>query len=573
MRYSQLYTKTNKAAKEFDSLNATLLIKAGYIHQLMAGVYTFLPLGLRVLTKIENIIREEMDQIGTEILMPALSPKKNWEITGRIETVDVLFKVSGANLPSQQKNSAEYILNCTQEDIVTPVAQQFIQSYKDLPAAFYQIQNKFRNEPRAKSGLMRGREFRMKDLYSFHASEADLQDYYHNKAKPAYVKVFKRLGLGKDTFITLASGGDFTKDFSHEFQTRCESGEDLVFHDTVNDIYYNREVTPSQATDPGLNDEPMQEMKEILGEGMIGVADIAQYLNITKERTTKTLFFHNEKGEFIVAAVRGDYEIDLGKLKKITSAKELELSTESELLDVLHTKPGYVGIVNLPENLTVIIDESCDHRKNFECGANKINYHSTNVNWDRDLPKPEKFYDIKVAKKGDLHPDTHQPYEVFKASEVGNIFPLNTKYSKAFGFEYTDEKGQRQDVYMGSYGIGSSRLMGVLVEKFHDENGIIWPEAVAPFQVHLIGLNLDDPAIKAKIESIYLELTTKNIEVLFDDRVDASTGNKLADADLIGIPYRVIISRKTGEQLEVKRRDSKEIKMMSSEELIKKFQP
>ena len=391
MRQSKLFTKTRREApKDEVSKNAQLLIRAGYVHKEMAGVYSYLPLGLRTLNKIENIIRTEMDKIGREILMPALSSQDMWRETGRLGTVDSLMRTMGANELSLAKNDSSYILNPTHEEVITPIAQENLQSYKDLPAAYYQIQNKFRNEARAKSGLLRGREFRMKDLYSFHRDEADLLKYYE-AAKDSYRAVFDKLGLGKDTFITLASGGDFTTGFSHEFQTLVESGEDTVYLDRANNIAYNKEV-------------------------------------VTEE-----------------------------------NAKKLGIDFES--------------------------------------------------------------------------------MEQVRACEVGNIFPLNIKFSKAFNYTYVDEKGVAQLVYMGCYGIGPSRLMGVLVEKFADERGLVWPEAVAPFRVHLVSLGDDDEVIK-EADELYRELTEAGVEVLYDDR-DARAGEKFADSDLLGLPLRIVVSEKT----------------------------
>ena len=411
MKMSQLaFQPVKTPPKDAEAISHKLLVQAGFIDQVMAGVFTFLPLGLRVLTKIENIVREEMDKLGTEILMPSLAPKQLWEKTGRIETVDVLMKTSPANKAAEEKHNAEYILNSTHEELVTPLIMKQNLSYKDLPLAVYQIQTKFRNEPRAKSGIMRTREFRMKDLYSFHTDEADLKRYYE-VAKESYKTIYQRLGIGNDTYISLASGGDFTKDYSHEFQTRCESGEDTIYLDKETGIAYNKEVAPTGA------------------EGS-----------------------------------------------------------------------------------------------------------------DR--------------------------FEEFRASEVGNIFPLNTKFSEAFDYYYTDKDGGKKIVYMGSYGIGTSRLVGVIVEKFHDDKGIIWPENVAPFRVSLISMN--DAAEKAA--EIYDVLTAAEVEVLWDDR-DLSAGVKFADADLIGNPYRVVVGQKSLALggVELKKRGEEEMEIVAVEEIVKRL--
>lgn len=401
-------TPLKNAPKDAEAINHKLLVQAGFIHQEMAGVFSYLNLGSRVLNKIENIIREEMDKIGEEVLMPSLSPKSNWDQTGRLDTVDVLMKTAPANKVAAAKHDAEYILNPTHEEVITPIMAKYNLSYKDLPKAVYQIQTKFRNEPRAKNGLLRTREFRMKDLYSFHIDKEDLGKYYE-KSKDSYMEVFRRLGLGDDTYITLASGGDFTKDYSHEFQLRLESGEDVIYLNKETKVAYNKEVAPQDK-------------------------------------------------------------------------------------------------------------------------------------------------------------DNESKYEMFKASEIGNIFPLNTKFSEAFNYFYTDEKGQKRIVYMGSYGIGPSRLMGVIVEKFNDERGIIWPENIAPFKVSLVTL---DEKIEESTK-IYQTLTEKGVEVLWDDR-DLSAGEKFADADLIGNPYRVVVSNRSLQAggVEFKKRNETASKNVTMEELFK----
>lgn len=408
MRFSKLVLGTVKEMRQLDSVNATLLQKAGFIHQTMAGVYTLLPLGFRVLTKIETIVREEMEALGAEMLMPSLAPRSLWEQTGRLNEMDVLLEARGGNKASRAINDATYVLNSTHEEIITPIVRRFRPSYKDLPCAVYQIQTKFRNEPRPKSGLMRGREFRMKDLYSFHASEGDFKDFYE-RAKQAYRRTFNRLGLGEITHEVLASGGSFTKEYSHEFDTACEAGEDTIYLDEDNNVRYNKEVAP-----------------------------------------------------------------------------------------------------------------------------------------------------VEVRKK-------YQPYQ---AAEVGNIFPLGIKYSQAFNYYVIDEQGRRQPVYMGSYGLGTTRVMGVLVEIFHDDQGIIWPAAVAPCTVHLLGLNLDSGSVRQRAEAAYEKLKENNQEVLYDDRRQTAAGEKFMEADLIGIPWRVVVSEKTGKQVEVKRRGEDNGQMMKIEQLL-----
>ncbi|KKR06405.1 MAG: prolyl-tRNA synthetase [candidate division WS6 bacterium GW2011_GWF2_39_15] len=563
MKYTKLFGKTSKAGKVYESKSVEYLFRGAFIDQVMAGGYTFLPLGLRVLQKIEQIVREEMDKIGVELLMPAIVPTEYWKQTGRFDTIDVLFKVVGANKISLERNSAEYVLNPTHEDIIAPTAKKFNLSYKDLPFAVYQIQSKFRNEVRPKTGLLRTREFRMKDLYSFHKDVEDLKRFYE-VAREAYMKVYKRLGIGDDTYYTAASGGDFTEDFSHEFQTKLETGEDVVFRVKSNGLCFNKEIAPSLSK-AYEQDKEMKEFKDVFGEGIIGVEDLCQFMGIKPYQTTKTLIFESEKG-VLVASVRGDYDVNELKLMKVAGVKQLQLATEETVKKVTGAEIGYAGIVNLPKDVMVYIDESVEPLVNFETGGNKTHYHLANVNWGRDLEKPNMFYDIKVAKLGDLYPETKEEYDVFKASEVGNIFPLNTKFTKAVGYYFTDADGSQKEIYMGSYGIGTSRLMGVIAEKFYDDKGILWPANIAPYNVHIVSLGSE--GVK-EAETLYNELMDGGIEVLWDDRTDVSAGEKFSDADLIGIPVRLVISDRSLQNggYEFKLRNSKESKIVSKADL------
>ena len=418
MRQSQLFTKTRKEAPSDEvSKNAILLTRAGYIHKEMAGVYTMLPLGLRVLKKIEDIVRHHMDTVASEVLMPSLSPEERWSATGRLETIDVLMKTIPANAASQERSNNSYVLNPTHEDVITPIVRDIARSYRDLPIAVYQIQTKFRNEARAKSGVLRGREFRMKDLYSFHKDQEDLMNFYEGM-KTVYTNVFKDVGIGDDTFLTVASGGDFTPNFSHEFQTITDAGEDLIYVDRKNKIAYNKEV-------------------------------------VTEE-----------------------------------NSKKLGVDFES--------------------------------------------------------------------------------LEQVKACEVGNIFPLDTRFSQALDYTYTDENGAQKIIYMGSYGIGPSRLLGVITEKFADEKGLVWPQSVAPFSLHLLLLSKDNDSEASKLAtSLYRTLTESGVEVLFDDR-ELNAGEKFADSDLMGIPMRVVVSDKSIEKggVEIKERTSLDVQIITAEELL-----
>ncbi len=573
MRLSQLFTKTSKeSVSDASSLNADLLVRAGYINKTMAGVYAFLPLGLKVLAKIESIMREEMDKIGQELLMPSLSPTEPWEQTGRLETVSSLYQATPANDASKKSNDARYLLNSTHEEIITPILQRYCSSYKDLPRAVYQIQTKFRNEARPKSGLMRGREFRMKDLYSFHASEEDMMRYFTTVGTPAYTSFFRRVGLGDRTVIALASGGDFSKEPSREFQTICATGEDHLFRVPGTDTIYNREICPSLAPTWGNPDEPEKPRKDVEGKGIVGVEELASFLKIEVERTTKTLLLETDDGSVVAAAVRGGYDVNMDKLRIVLGCTSLALASAATVKKVTGAEVGYAGPIGLPSSVRVLWDDSTRDRKNFECGANKTNEHSTNVNFGRDVPLPEKFYDIKVAHDGDWMPGTTQPYEEMRACEVGNIFTLFTKFSDAFNFTFQDKDGKQKPVFMGCYGIGTSRVMGVIAEVCNDKKGLVWPKEVAPYRAHVVTLarSEDEPAWTEAV-SLVEKLEAKGISVLFDDRLDVSAGVKFADADLLGMPTRLVVSKKSLEQgqIEVADRKSGDVQMVAIADVVK----
>lgn len=407
MRYSKLFAKTIKQVpKDSDTANHRLLVQSGFVDQLMAGVYSYLPLGLRTLRKIEQIVREEMNEIGgQEVLMPILHPSEIWKTTGAWEKVDVLFKI-------KSRTERDYALGQSEEEVVTPLIMTRTPSYKDLPIAVYQIHWKYRDELRAKSGIMRGREFFMKDMYSFHESQEDFLGFYEI-VKKAYLKVYQRLGLTAK--VTEASGGSFSDKISYEFMVLTEAGEDDILYCESCDFCVNMEIAKEK-------------------EG--------------------------------------------GKCK---------------------------------------------------CGGGKL--------------------------------------KLGRASEVGNVFDLGQKYGKDFNLGFADREGSKQYPFMGCYGLGISRVMGVIVEKFNDDKGIVWPDEVAPFKVHLVGLDLDDEEIKDQAEKVYQDLQNKDVEVLFDDRIDVTAGEKFVDADLIGIPYRLVVSRRTGDQVEFKRRTESGAKLISLEEI------
>lgn len=509
-----------------------LLTQAGYIRQEMAGVYNYLPLGLKVLRKIEWVIREEMEWIGgQEVWLSWLSARESWEKTGRWDTIDVLFRVPAAN-------NREYALNPTHEEIITPLMQEFTRSYKQLPTCVYQFQTKFRNEKRAKSGLMRGREFFMKDAYSFHTNQESLDQYYE-EVKAAYFRIFHRLGIGEKTHYVYASGGAFSK-YSHEFQLEIEVGEDLVFRDPETGIAYNKEIVISQVS-PFPYSEKQEALEKHTKKGIIGVDDLCDFLNLKPQQTTKTLLLMN--GEKMIAAVlRWDYELNMMKLQDVIWSTHIRMATPTEIVRHTGAEVGYAGLYNLPKTIEIFCDDGLETMTNFESGGNETGLHIKNINWWRDVEKPKKFYDIKEWQPGDLTP-TGVPYQTFRASEIGNIFKLSTKFSKPFDLAVNTEDGKTVTPVMGCYGIGVSRLMGVIAEMYATEKWLMWPANIAPYSTLIVvhGDNLE----KAKTLATTLEKDGQ--EILIDDR-DVWFGMKMGDTDLLWIPNIILLTDKTLEK-------------------------
>jgi len=565
MKLSSLMSKTSRDEPRGEaSKNARLLIQAGFIHKEMAGVYAYLPLGLRVIENIKSIVREEMNAVrGQELIMTSLQRPELWKQTDRWddEKVDIWFK-------SKLKNGNDIGLAWSHEEPITDMMKNHISSYRDLPVLVYQFQTKLRNELRAKSGIMRGREFVMKDLYSYVRTD-DEHDKIYQELTDAYVRIYERIGIGDKTHITLASGGAFTQ-YSHEFQTECEAGEDVVFAVRDENVFFNREIAPSKA--PAITDiEEPAPIEEIEGKDIIGVDELAKFLKIPVEQTTKTMLFENSQGKVIAAAVRGGYNINVNKLEAETGDNNLKLASADTVKQITGAEVGYAGLLNLPDSVQIVMDDSMQGRTNFEMGSNKTNYHVINVNFGRDIKEPAKFYDIKEAKKGDTHPDSGKKYEVIKVAEVGNTFSFGTTKSEALGLYFADEDGQDKPVVLGSYGIGITRLMGVVAEIFSDERGLVWPSAIAPAKLHIVTIGTDEPVIQ-EADLMYKRLKEKGIEVLFDDR-DERAGVKLADADLIGIPYRIVISKRTIEagKHELTNRSNGEITSLTTDQMLTKF--
>lgn len=564
MRMSQSFGRTSKTeGVDYQIASHRLLTQGGFIRESTAGRYYLLPLGQRVHQKIVDIVRKHMDKTGAqEVLMPTLHPLELWKETNRTATTGFeLMKV-------KDRRGGEFVLGGTAEEMAVDVVRKFNISYKDLPFNIYQFSMKFRDEFRSRGGLLRVREFIMKDAYSF-GTETQFKTIYQ-QMKDTYLAIFEELGLKVD--FVASENGYIGGDYCHEFVAQSEVGESKYFvtpdgsyaaHEDIAQFTKHRE-TPS--------DEPLRPMQEVEGKGIIGVEELSAFLKIPVEKTTKTILFETEANEVVAAAVNGLYDVNELKLTRVIGCNELKLASAETIKRVTGAEVGYAGFINLPKEVRVVLDDSLKGRKNFECGANRTDYHSINVNFGRDYPEPEQFYDIALAKEGYLAPDGTQKLTEKRGIEVGNIFQLGFHYSNLMqDAEYTDEQGKRQKYYMGCYGIGIGRTLAAVVETHHDERGIMWPEHVAPYHVYLARLGEDTTVVK-QADELYDELQKRGLAVLYDDR-DLRAGEKFADADLTGIPHRVVVSGKTAadRQYEYKSRASQVVELCDYNKLLAKL--
>jgi len=559
MRLSEAFLKTYKEApKEAEIISHQLMLRASMIKQLTRGVYSYLPLGYRVLRKIENITREEMDRAkAQEIFMPVLQPASLWEESGR------WFAYGPELMRLKDRNEREFALGPTHEEVVTDIVRNMVSSYKDLPFNLYQIQTKFRDEIRPRFGLMRGREFIMKDAYSFHIDQKSLDEEYINM-KSAYERIFTRCGL--NFRAVEADSGSIGGDSSHEFMVLAESGEDDILYDDSSNYAANVEKAVS-IIELKESDEKKLTKELVKTPHAKTIEDLANFLNIPKEKTVKAVMLKEvtEDGEnFVLALIRGDLDVNSVKLKNAIGAKiELEMMTPEEC-EKFGLVPGYAGSYEKKDGLKVVIDETVKYVRNFALGANKEEYHYINVNIE-DIVY-DLVADIRKAKEGDTSPDGKGTLKLAKGIEVGHIFKLGDKYSKALNATVLDENGKQQIIKMGCYGIGISRVMAAAIEQNHDEFGIIWPKNIAPYLVDVIIANIKDETQVSLGEKIYAELSDNGIETVLDDRNERA-GFKFKDADLIGFPLKIVVGkgaaegiveikdRKTGESSEVKKED------------------
>jgi prolyl-tRNA synthetase len=529
MRISKYLIATlREAPAEAEIISHQLMLRAGMIRRIASGIYTWLPMGLRVLRKVEVIIREEMDRAGAqELLMSGVQPAKLWEESGRWD------QYGPELLRIQDRHQRDFCLGPTHEEIITDLIRKEIRSYKQLPANFYQIQTKFRDEIRPRFGIMRAREFLMKDAYSFHLTDESLQETY-DEMFATYTRIFERLGL--KFRAVQADGGNIGSGASHEFHVLADSGEDqIVFNEEGS---YAANIELAEAPMPaGERDAPEATLETVDTPDQHSIEELSQFLNISAEKCIKTLVVKGANKPLVALILRGDHELNKVKAEKISAvAKPLEFANAEEIKESLNCAPGSIGPVNI--NIPVIVDHSALHVADFVCGANEDGKHLTGVNWGRDLAEPQGV-DLRNIVKGEPAPDGSGKLEITRGIEVGHIFKLGKKYSAAMKATCLDENGDSQTLIMGCYGMGVSRILAAAIEQNHDENGIIWPDAIAPFQVSLVPINMHkSQRLRDAVMKLYEELQDAGIEVLLDDRKERP-GVMFSDAELIGIPHRL----------------------------------
>ncbi|MGB1648668.1 MAG: proline--tRNA ligase [Cycloclasticus sp.] len=535
MRTSDFPLNTVKETPaDAEIISHQLMIRAGLVRKLAAGLYNWLPLGVRVLQKVQNIVREEMDKAGAlEVLMPVVQPAELWQESGRWEQ----YGPELARL--NDRHGREFCLGPTHEEIITELARNEIKSYKQLPLNYYQIQTKFRDEIRPRFGLMRSREFLMKDAYSFHMDETSLQETY-DRMFQAYNNIFNRLGLNFRP--VLADTGSIGGNASHEFHVLAESGEDEIAFST--DSQYAANVEKAEAVAPSqTRAEPDQALEKVATPQQKTIEEISQFLNIPASQCLKTLLVKSEDDGLIALLLRGDHQLNEIKAEKLPGVQNpLTLATDEDIQQAIHCETGYIGPINL--NIPLIVDRSAAHMANFACGANENGQHYLGVNWQRDVPLPERIEDIRQVVEGDESPDGQGTLTIARGIEVGHIFQLGTKYSEAMNACVLDENGKNTVMTMGCYGIGVTRVIAAAIEQNHDNKGITWPAALAPFEVALLPMNMHkSERLKAATEKLYLALKTAGVDVLFDDR-KVRPGFMFSDMELIGIPHRIVLGDK-----------------------------
>jgi len=560
MLYSKLGLNTLKENPvDAEIISHQLMLRAGLIRKLSSGLFTWMPIGLRVLRKVEKIVREEMNRAGAqELLMPAVQPSELWKESGRWDQYGSLL------LRMKDRHDRDYCFGPTHEEVITDIARKELRSHKQLPINFYQIQTKFRDEIRPRFGVMRAREFIMKDAYSFHVNQESLEEGYEQMYE-AYSSTFSRLGL--EFRIVDADNGEIGGNRSQEFHVIADSGEDAIVYCDEENYASNVESAVIKKTSNSWA-AATQEKKKISTPNSKDIKSLCEFLNIESKDTLKTLIIEGSD-QPIALVIRGDHELNMIKVSKLSGVSlPVTMASPEKIKTVTGHELGYLGPINL--NIPIYFDHAVNSMSDFVCGANESNYHFTGVNFERDLEKPETL-DLRMVVNGDPSPLGKGKLNIARGIEVGHIFQLGTKYSEALNATVQDKEGQDTPMAMGCYGIGVSRIVGAAIEQNHDDKGIIWPETLAPFKIIIIPIGLNrSEIVKEATNDLYDQMMALGFEVLLDDR-DVRPGVKFADAELIGIPHRVVISEKGIEKnnIEYRHRTNKDSEMITRENLMR----
>ncbi len=562
MYFSKAFIPTLKEApSDMDNISAKLMVRSGMIRKLASGFFELLPTGLKTLENVTSIIREEMDKIdGQEVRLPLLLPKDLWIETGR-------WNVYGKELfRLKDRKDGEFCLAPTHEEGITDMVRNDVSSYRQLPLMLYQFGMKFRDEIRPRFGVMRAREFLMKDAYSFHADEADLEKYY-KRVYEAYENICKRCGFKYR--VVEASSGAIGGSFSHEFMVLADTGEEEIAWCSCG-YGANSEKAECIKYEKKENSEPMPEMEEVLTPNMGSVQDVAKFLSSTERKFIKTMIYVAD-GSPVAVLVRGDHEVNESKLQSLLGCNELELATPEIIEEVTGAKVGFAGPVNLKKQIKIIADYSVENIVNAVIGANKDDKHIKNVNINRDF-KADITADLRTVVKGDMCPKCKaQKLQFSRGIEIGHIFKLGTKYSKSMKATYLDAQGKENFMIMGCYGIGVTRILAATIEQSYDENGIIWPVTLAPYKVIIVPVDFNSEPLKKVAEDIYKQLRQNKIDVLLDDR-DERAGIKFKDADLMGIPYRITVGEKNLQngnvELKARKDDKTKTELIKTENIV-----
>ncbi|HTH76123.1 MAG TPA: proline--tRNA ligase [Trinickia sp.] len=539
MKASCFFIGTLKEAPaDAEVVSHKLMLRAGMIRRVAGGIYSYLPVGLRSIRKVEAIVREEMNRAGAlELLMPSVQPAELWQESGRWE------QYGPELLRFKDRRQSDFVLGPTHEEVVTDIARNQIKSYRQMPVNFYQIQNKFRDEIRPRFGVMRGREFTMKDAYSFDKDQAGLQESYR-KMYEAYVRIFTRIGL--EFRAVAADSGAIGGNRSQEFHVIAATGEDDIAYCPASDFAANieaAEALPLYAERAA----PREAMQKTATPGKAKCETVAEFLGIALERTIKSIILatDNEGAEPTIwlLMLRGDHDLNEVKVGKLPGLAGFRFATEAEIVEWFGTPPGYLGPIGTKKPVKVVADRTVANMSDFVVGSNEVDYHTTGVNWGRDLPEPV-VADIRNVRPGDPSPDGKGTIEICRGIEVGHVFQLGTKYSEAMGATFLDETGKPQPMVMGCYGIGITRILGAAIEQNFDDRGIIWPEAIAPFEVVLCPMGYDrSESVRAEADKLYAQLSEAGIDVVLDDRGERP-GVMFADWELIGVPHRLVIGER-----------------------------